>query len=121
LRQYFLSLPGELIDCAKIDGASFFRIYWQILLPLTGPALSALAIMEFLSQWNNFFGPLLFLRDWNKLTLPIALVMLQGYLGSGDRQVLLAAIMLSTAPVLVFFLLAQRYVVRGIALTGLKQ
>jgi multiple sugar transport system permease protein len=120
LRQYFLTLPSELMDSAKIDGAGFFRIYWQIMLPLIGPGLSALAILTFLGQWNNFFGPLLFLRDWNKLTLPLALVTLQGYMGSGSRAEVLAAIMLSIVPVLVFFLLAQRYVVRGIALTGLK-
>jgi multiple sugar transport system permease protein len=120
MRQYFLTLPGELVDSAKIDGAGFFRVYWQIMLPLVGPGLSALAILTFLGQWNNFFGPLLFLRDWNKLTLPIALVTLTGYMGSGDRTEVLAAIMLSIVPVLVFFLVAQRYVVQGIALTGLK-
>jgi multiple sugar transport system permease protein len=120
MRQYFLTLPSELVDSAKIDGAGFFRVYWQIMLPLVGPGLSALAILTFLGQWNNFFGPLLFLRDWNKLTLPLALVTLTGYMGSGDRTEVLAAIMLSIVPVLVFFLVAQRYVVQGIALTGLK-
>jgi multiple sugar transport system permease protein len=116
----FLTLPSELFDSAKIDGAGTLRVYWQIMLPLVGPGLSALAILTFMGQWNNFFGPLLFLRSWDKLTLPIALVTLQGYMGSGSRAEVLASIMLSILPVLVFFLLAQRYVVEGIALTGLK-
>ncbi|NLE46159.1 MAG: carbohydrate ABC transporter permease [Chloroflexi bacterium] len=120
IRQYFLTLPGELFDSAKIDGAGYFRVYWQIMMPLVGPGLSALAILTFMGQWNNFFGPLLFLRSWEKLTLPIALVTLEGYMGSGSRSEVLAAIMLSIFPVLVFFLIAQRYVVEGIALTGLK-
>jgi len=120
LRQSFLQLPSGLVDSGKIDGAGFFRIYWQVMLPLVGPALSALAILTFLGQWNNFFGPLLFLRSWQKMTLPIALVNLQGYMGSGSRSEVLAAIMLSIVPVLTFFLIGQRYVVQGIALTGLK-
>ncbi len=120
LRQYFMTLPSELLDAAKIDGAGFFRVYWRIMLPLIGPGLSALGIFTFLGQWNNFFGPLLFLRSWEKLTLPIALVTLTGYMGSGSRAEILAAIMLSILPVLVAFLFGQRYVLKGIALTGLK-
>jgi multiple sugar transport system permease protein len=120
MRQYFLTLPSEMVDSAKIDGAGFFRIYWQVLLPHVGPGLSALGIFSFLGQWNNFFGPLLFLRNWRKMTLPIALVTLQGYMGSGSRAEICAAVVLSVVPVLVFFLFAQRYVVQGIALTGIK-
>jgi multiple sugar transport system permease protein len=120
LRQHFMSLPSELMDAAKIDGASFYRIYWGIMLPLVGPGLAALGIFTFLAQWNNFFGPLLFLRSWQKLTLPIALVTLQGYMGSGSRAEVLASIMLSILPVLIVFLFAQRYVLQGIALTGMK-
>ena len=120
MRQYFLTLPSELMDSARIDGAGFFRIYWQIMLPLVGPGLSALGIFVFLGSWNNFFGPLLFLRSWDKLPLPLALVTLTGYMGSGSRAEVLAAVFMSIVPVLVLFLAAQRYVVQGIALTGMK-
>jgi multiple sugar transport system permease protein len=120
LRQQFMSLPAELMDAAKIDGASFFRIYWQIMLPLVGPGLSALGIFTFLASWNNFVGPLLFLRTWENYTFPIAIVNLQGYMGSGNRAHVLAGVMISIFPTLLFFLLAQRFVIRGIALTGLK-
>jgi len=120
LRQQFMTLPGELMDAAKIDGAGFFRIYWQVLLPLVGPGLSALGIFTFLASWNNFLGPLLFLRTWDKYTFPIAIITLEGYLGTGNRAHVLAGVMISIFPTLLFFLLAQRFVIRGIALTGLK-
>jgi multiple sugar transport system permease protein len=120
LRQQFMTLPGELVDAAKIDGASFFRIYWQVLLPLVGPGLSALGVFTFLGSWNNFIGPLLFLRTWEYYTFPIAIVNLQGYMGNGNRAHVLAGVMISIFPTLLFFLAAQRFVIRGIALTGLK-
>lgn len=120
LRQQFLTLPGELIDAAKIDGAGFFRIFWQVMLPLIGPGLSALGVFTFLWSWNNFLGPLLFLRTYDKFTFPLAIVTLQGYLGTGNRAHVLAGIMISIFPILVFFLLAQRFVIKGIAVTGLK-
>lgn len=120
LRQHFMALPQELIDAAKIDGAGYFRIYWQILLPLTGPALSALGIFTFLGAWNNFVGPLLFLRSWENYTFPIAIATLRGYMGSGNQSEVLAGIMISIFPILVVFLLAQRWIVQGAAITGMK-
>jgi multiple sugar transport system permease protein len=120
LRQHFMALPQELIDAAKIDGAGYLRIYWQILLPLTGPALSALGIFTFLGSWNNFVGPLLFLRSWENYTFPIAIATLQGYMGSGNQSEVLAGIMISILPILVIFLLAQRWIVQGAAITGMK-
>ncbi|MFM7173334.1 MAG: carbohydrate ABC transporter permease [Caldilinea sp.] len=120
LRQAFMGLPSELTDAARIDGANYWRIYWQIALPLVGPGLSALGIFTFLAAWNNFLGPVLYLRSWDNYTFPIAIVMLNGYMGSGNRAHVLAAVMISIFPVLLFFLLAQRFVIRGIAVTGLK-
>jgi len=120
LRQFFLTLPTELMDAAKVDGAGFLTIYWRIMLPLVGPGLSALAVFTFLGSWNNFYSPLLFLRSWEKLTFPLALVTLQGYMGMGNRAHVLAAIMMSTLPLLLFFVFAQRFVISGITLTGLK-
>jgi multiple sugar transport system permease protein len=120
MRQAFMTIPGELMDAAKIDGASYLRTYWQVLMPLVGPALSALGIFTFLGSWNNFVGPLLFLRTWDNYTFPIAIVMLNDYMGTGNRAHVLAGVMISILPVLLFFLLAQRFVIRGIAVTGLK-
>jgi len=120
LRQQFMSLPEALMDAAKIDGAGFLRIFFQIMLPLIGPGLSALGIFTFLGSWNNFLVPLLYLRSNDKFTFPLAIVTLQGYMGTGNRSQVLAGIMISVAPVLLFFLLAQRFIIQGIAVTGLK-
>jgi len=120
LRQHFKTLPQDLLDAAKIDGAGYFRIYWQIMLPLVGPGLSALGIFIFLGSWNNFLGPLLFLRTWELYTFPMAIVNLQGYMGMGNRAHVLAGIMISVFPILVVFLLAQRWIIKGTAITGLK-
>lgn len=120
LRQYFMTLPQDLMDAAKIDGAGFFQIYWRILLPLAGPALSALGILTFMNSWNNFYSPLLFLRSREVFTLPIALVIIQADArGTGGRAVYLAGVFLSLLPILIVFLAAQRYVIKGIAMTGL--
>lgn len=120
MRQAFMTIPAELTDAAKIDGAGFWRIFWQIMLPLVGPGLSALGIFTFLASWNNFLGPVLYLRTWDNYTFPIAIVMLRDYMGTGNRSQILAGVMISIFPVLLFFLLAQRFVIRGIAVTGLK-
>jgi multiple sugar transport system permease protein len=120
LRQQFMALPEALMDAAKIDGAGFGRIFFQIMLPLVGPGLSALGILTFLGSWNSLLGPLLYLRSNDNFTFPLAIVVLQGYMGTGNRAQVLAGIMISVAPVLLFFLLAQRYIIQGIAVTGLK-
>jgi multiple sugar transport system permease protein len=120
MRQQFMTLPEELMEAARIDGAGFFRIFWQVMLPLVGPGLSALGIFTFLGSWNNYFGPLLYLRSWEKFTYPFAIVRLQDYMGTGNRAHVLAAVMIGVFPVLTFFLIGQRYVIQGIAVTGLK-
>jgi multiple sugar transport system permease protein len=120
LRQQFMSLPEAMMDAAKIDGAGYLRIFFQIMLPLVGPGLSALGILTFLGSWNTLLGPLLYLRSNDNFTFPLAIVVLQGYMGTGNRAQVLAGIMISVAPVLLFFLLAQRFIIQGIAITGLK-
>jgi multiple sugar transport system permease protein len=120
LRQQFISLPEAMMDAAKIDGAGYLRIFFQIMLPLVGPGLSALGILTFLGSWNTLLGPLLYLRSNDNFTFPLAIVVLQGYMGTGNRAQVLAGIMISVAPVLLFFLLAQRFIIQGVAISGLK-
>jgi len=120
LRQSFMSLPEALMDAAKIDGAGFFRIFFVIMLPLVGPGLSALGILTFLGSWNALLGPMLYLRSNDNFTFPLAIVVLQGYMGTGNRAQVLAGIMISVAPVLIFFLLAQQFIIQGVAISGLK-
>lgn len=120
LRQFFLTIPTDLEDAARIDGASSWQIYTRIVLPLSAPALSVLAILTFNGYWNEFFRPLIFLATNDRFTLPLGLVTLRGYLGSGSIAVVLAGITLSTLPVLVLYIVTQKFLVEGITLTGIK-
>jgi multiple sugar transport system permease protein len=120
LRQFFLTIPTELEDAARIDGAGFFTIFRRIFLPLAGPGLSALAIFTFNYHWNEFFRPLLFLSTWERMTLPLGLTIMRGYLGTGNVAAIMAGLSLAIIPILIIFLIAQRYLIEGISLTGLK-
>jgi multiple sugar transport system permease protein len=120
LRQFFLTLPQELLDAAKIDGAGPWTAYLRIALPLAGPSLAALTILTFNGTWNNFFNPYIFINTWEKMTLPLGITALRGYLGSGNASVVMAAVALAILPVLVIFLLAQRWFITGVTRTGIK-
>jgi len=118
LRQFFLTIPNELEDAARIDGASSFAIYWRIVLPLSGPALATLGVFTFTAQWNNFLWPLIVINDEQMRTLTVGLRALVGQF-TVQYPLLMAGSVISILPMLVMFLVAQRFFVRGIALTGL--
>lgn len=120
LRQFFLTIPYELEDAARVDGAGYVRTFLQIILPLAGPGLSTLAIFVFNFYWNEFFRPLLFISTWEKMTLPLGLTVMRGYLGVGNVAAIMAGVSMGILPVLLVFLLAQRYLIEGITLTGIK-
>lgn len=120
LRQYFNSIPRDLDDAARIDGAGHFRILFQIILPLATPALSALAILGFEASWNNYFGPLIFLSTPEHMTLPIGLVSLSAGLGPSQPTVIFAGITLVVLPMLILFLLLQRTFVESVATVGVR-
>ncbi len=117
--QYMKSIPDELLDAARIDGCNEFKIMWQIVLPLCKPVLAALAVLNFLWNWNSFLWPLIALEDMNKFTIPIGIAFYQQQF-SVYYGTMMAAATVAIIPVLILFVLVQRYVVRGIALTGLK-
>jgi len=117
-RQFFMGLPYELEEAARIDGASSFRIWWQVMLPLSGPVLAAMAIFSFQSHWNAFLGPLIYLNTNTKFTMAIGLRAMQGMYG-GEWNQIMAASTIMVVPVVILFFSAQRYFMRGIALTGL--
>ena len=120
LRQYFLTIPGELAEAARIDGASLWTIYWRIYLPLARPALAALAIFTFLFSWNDLFGPLIYLpSDLEKTTLPVGLALFQAQY-SGRWTVMMAGVLVSIAPIVAVFFFAQKQFIEGIALSGVK-
>jgi multiple sugar transport system permease protein len=120
LRQFFLTIPRELEEAAIIDGAGLLRVLVSIILPLSKPALAALAIFTFNFYWNDFFNPLIFLDTPSNFTLPVGLSLLQGQYSLTSPAVMLAAVAMAVAPVLIVFLFAQRYIVEGITMTGLK-
>ena len=119
LRQFFKGIPRELEEAARIDGAGYFRTYWQIILPLARPALVTLAVFTFMGHWNDFFWPLIVTNDASMRTLPPGLAFFQSqYLTYFGR--LTAGDVVSAVPILILFLFAQRYFVKGIALSGIK-
>lgn len=118
LRQFFLGLPLELEEAARIDGADSLRILWQIILPLSGPALITVTIFSFLQHYNEFVGPLLYLNTVENFPMALGLRMFQGRYGT-NWPVLMAASAVFIAPTIFVFLIAQRHFIRGIHLTGL--
>lgn len=119
LRQFFLTIPQELSDAARIDGCSEWGIFWRILLPLSQPALATVALFAFMGAWTDFQGPLIYVHDESQYTLAIGL---QSFLGrhGGQWNLLMAASTVVTLPLIAAFFFAQRTFIRGIAVTGLK-
>jgi multiple sugar transport system permease protein len=119
MRQFFESIPKELEEAARIDGASTFQTFFQVALPLAKPALATLGVITFLGSWNDFLWPLLILKDRALLTLPPGLRTLQGAYTSEYGQ-MMAGAAITAVPVLILYLLLQRYIVESVATTGLK-
>ena len=119
LRQFFLSIPRELADAARVDGANPWQIYRHIYIPLSLPALATLAIFTFMWSWNDLIDPIIYLRDLDSLTVTAGLSLFQGQF-VGKWPLLMAGALVSVVPMIVLFVVAQRHFVRGIALTGIK-
>jgi multiple sugar transport system permease protein len=120
MRQFFLTLPKDLEDAGKIDGAGYWTIYWRIALPQAIATLSALSILSFNSTWNNYFAPLIFITSWEKMTITLGVAALRGYMGSGNLSQMMAGVTLAILPVLILFLFLQRYIVESLTTTGIK-
>jgi multiple sugar transport system permease protein len=119
LRQFFMTIPLELTDAARIDGASELRIYGQIMLPLTKPALATIVVFEFLNRWRAFIGPLIYLNNPDRYTISLGLQMFR-LEHDTEWQMLMAASILLTLPVVFIYFFVQRTFIQGIAMTGLK-
>ncbi len=120
MRQYFLALPKELEEAGKMDGLSRFGIWWRIALPMSRPALAAVAIITFLFSWNLFLEPLVFISSLDKFTLPLALSNFTDSYGLPLWHLQLAATSLAVVPILVVYLIAQRQIIESFALSGVK-
>ncbi|MED2974136.1 carbohydrate ABC transporter permease [Fictibacillus sp. B-59209] len=123
MRQFIMNIPDSLIEAARIDGASEFRIFWQIITPMTMPALATLAIFTFIGQWNELIWSLLIFTVNNNLaTLPVGIQMLQSYLDSNSTQAIVCAgLTISIIPIFLVFIFLQKYYVKGINMSGLKE
>jgi multiple sugar transport system permease protein len=120
MRQFLQSIPDDLIEAARVDGAGEMRIFWRIVLPLCRPALATLGILTFLASWNNFLWPLVVASTEDKYTLPVALALYSIGQNRTDFGLLLAGAVVVVLPVLIVFIVLQRHFMRGIATTGLK-
>ena len=120
LRQFFEAIPRDLEDAARIDGCGRFRIYWQIVLPLAKPALAPLGLFTFMTYWNDLLGPVIYLSSVEKMTLTVGLASLQAGEMVARHDLLMAGSILSIVPMLVLFVLAQKWFVRGVVMTGIK-
>lgn len=120
MRQFIMGVPDELLDAARIDGAGEHYIFWRIVLPLTGPALATLAILMFLGSWNNFLWPLVVATTENMYTLPIAIALFSTGQHETNLGLLMAGSAAALVPVLVVFVVLQRFFTQGIAMTGIK-
>jgi multiple sugar transport system permease protein/sn-glycerol 3-phosphate transport system permease protein len=121
LRQFLMTIPLELEDAARIDGAGFLQTYARIIIPLSKPALATVAIFSFMGTWNDFFGPLIYLSDQRKFTLPLGLAFFQGSPRSAVQiHLLMATAVIIAIPCVVVYFLAQRLFIQGIVFTGIK-
>ncbi|MBE0008529.1 MULTISPECIES: carbohydrate ABC transporter permease [unclassified Arthrobacter] len=120
MRQFMLSLPDDLIEAARIDGASEWRIFLRVIMPLCGPAVATLTILTFLASWNNFLWPLVVATSEDRYTLPVALALYSVGQNAAEYGLMMAGAVVVVLPILLIFVLLQKYFVQGIALTGIK-
>ncbi|MEQ4206558.1 carbohydrate ABC transporter permease [Actinopolymorpha sp. B9G3] len=120
MRQYFLQMPRELGEAARVDGAGQFRVFLQIYARLALAPMATLAVLNFSAYWNEFFRPLIFLQDSSNFTLPLGLVTLQGNFGTGSVSIVLAGIVLALLPSIAVFLFTQKYLVEGVTVGSFR-
>jgi multiple sugar transport system permease protein len=114
-----MTIPRDLDEAAIIDGSGYFRIYWQIILPLSKPAIAAIVIFQFVGTWNDFFGPLVYLNDESKYTLSIGLAAFRGVYAT-EWALLMAASIVVVMPCLLIYFFAQKYFIQGVVFSGIR-
>ena len=120
LRQYMLTIPRSYDEAAYLDGAGRFTVFRAVIFPMVKPAIVVVAVSHFLAVWNDFFKPLIFITAYDKMTLPLGLYTLKGYMGSGSISVILAGVVVSIIPPTLIFIFGQRYLVEGARIGGIK-
>ena len=119
IRQFMLSVPQDLLEAARLDGAGELRIYWSVVMPLARPILATLAIFTFMTTWNDFMWPLIVLTDQSRYTLPVSVASLAGE-HAQDVELMMAGSVVTVLPVLVLFLVLQRYYIAGLMAGSVK-
>ncbi|HDP78986.1 MAG TPA: carbohydrate ABC transporter permease, partial [Mesotoga infera] len=119
IRQYMRTIPDDFVEAAVLDGASHFRIFFKMILPLSKPAVATLTVITFMGAWNDYLWPLIVLTDKNKMTLPVGLSLLNGQHQS-DYNMLMAGALISMIPILLIYTFAQRYFEQGLSVGGIK-
>ena len=120
MRQSIASVPDAIIEAAKIDGAGHFRTCWQIVIPMVKSTIVTLIILNFNSIWNDYIIPYVFVSKWEKMTVPLGVAAMKGYMGSGNKSVVLAGVTVALLPILVVFLIGQKYIVEGLTSSSVK-
>lgn len=120
LRQYFMAIPNDFEEAAVVEGANQWQIFRKIYFPLASPGLAILAVLTFNAKWNDYFTPLIFMNTKERFPITLGIVDLQGYMATGSISVVLAGIVLSTIPVIIIYILGQRYLIEGLMAGGLK-
>ena len=120
LRQFMLTIPRSYDEAAYMDGATRVQCYGRIIVPMTKPAMMVMAMQTFVATWNDFYGPLIYINSVEKMTLPLGLTQLNGVLGTGTKAAVIAGVVLSLIPPLLFYCFGQRYLIEGISIGGLK-
>jgi multiple sugar transport system permease protein len=120
LRQYFMGIPDDFEEAALVEGANQWQIFRKIYFPLASPGMAILAVLTFNAKWNDYFTPLIFMSTKERFPITLGIVDLQGYMATGSISVVLAGIVLSTIPVIIIYILGQRYLVEGLMMGGVK-
>jgi len=120
LRQYFMGIPDDFEEAALVEGANQWQIFRKIYFPLASPGMAILAVLTFNAKWNDYFTPLIFMSTKERFPITLGIVDLQGYMATGSISVVLAGIVLSTIPVIIIYVLGQRYLVEGLMMGGVK-
>lgn len=120
LRQYFMQIPNDYEEAAMLDGANQWQIFRKIYFPLASPGLAILSVLTFNSKWNDYFTPLIFMNTKERFPITLGIVDLQGYMATGSISVVLAGIVLSTIPVIIIYIIGQRYLIEGLMMGGVK-
>jgi multiple sugar transport system permease protein len=120
LRQFMAGIPNSYYDAAVIDGCTKFRIYWNIIVPMSVPSLVVVGFMQFIAQWNNFFAPLIYINSTQKFTLPMGMQTLKGFRSAGSLAYILAGVMISLIVPSLVYIAGQKHLIKGTLLSGLK-